>query len=451
MLTKNQILDLTVDAFGSDAQGVCRADGMAVFVPGALPGEQVRVRIVKPMKSYAFARLEEVLSPSPDRREPSCPIYKRCGGCAAQHMRYETTLAFKRDQVRDLLKRVGGIEIDVPPVLGMDEPWHYRNKGSYPVAIVNGKACAGFFAERSHDLIALPEGGCAIQRGDANRAVDCVIQWMREFGISAYDERAHRGVVRHVVTRVTRAGGVMTVIVANAKKLPHEAELIARLRRDVPQLESVVLSINDKRTNVILGTQLRTLYGNNTMIDTLCGLTFRVSPLSFFQVNPEQTEKLYSLALEYAQLDGSQNVVDAYCGAGTISLLLARHAQSVLGVEIVPEAIADAKANAARNGIANVEFLCGAAEEILPARLEQGLRPDVVVVDPPRKGCDEALLRALIQVQPDRIVYVSCNPATLARDAGILTREGGYKAERVQSVDMFCWTGGVESVMLFTR
>lgn len=451
MLNKNQILDLTVDAFGSDAQGVCRADGMAVFVPGALPGEQVRVRIVKPMKSYAFGRLEEVLSPSSDRREPPCPIYKRCGGCAAQHMRYEATLAFKRDQVRDLLKRVGGIEIDVPPVIGMDDPWHYRNKGSYPVSLVGGKACAGFFAERSHDLIALPEGGCAIQRGDANRAVDAVIGWMRTYGVAPYDERAHRGTVRHVVTRVTRAGGVMAVIVANAKKLPHEAELISQLKKDVPQLESVVLSINEKRTNVILGTQLRTLYGKATMVDTLCGHTFRVSPLSFFQVNPEQTEKLYALALEYARLDGTQSVVDAYCGAGTISLLLARHAGHVLGVEIVPEAIADAKENAARNGITNVEFLCGAAEEILPARLKQGLQPDVVVVDPPRKGCDEALLRALIRVQPERIVYVSCNPATLARDAGFLTREGGYMAERVQSVDMFCWTGGVETVCLLSK
>ena len=447
MLNKNQILELTVDAFGSDAQGVCRADGMAVFVPGALPGERVRVRIVKPMKSYAFGRLEEILTPSPDRREPPCPIYKRCGGCAAQHMRYETTLAFKRDQVRDLLKRVGGIDMDVPPVIGMENPWHYRNKGAYPVALVDGKICAGFFAERSHDLIALPEGGCAIQRGDANRAVEAVIAWMRAQGVSAYDERTHRGIIRHVVTRATRKGGVMTVIVANAKKLPHEAELIAQLKAAVPQLESVVLSINDRPTNVILGTQLRTLYGKPSMTDTLCGLIFRVSPLSFFQVNPEQTEKLYALALEFAQLDGTQHVVDAYCGAGTISLLLAQHAKSVLGVEIVPEAIADAKANAARNGIENVEFICGAAEEILPAHLREGLRPDVVVVDPPRKGCDEALLRALIEVAPQRIVYVSCNPATLARDAGILTREGGYVAERVQSVDMFCWTGGVETVM----
>ena len=447
MLTKNQILELTVDSFGSDAQGVCRANGMAVFVPGALPGERVRVRIVKPMKSYAFGRLEEILIPSSDRRDPPCPIYKRCGGCAAQHMRYEATLAFKRDQVRDLLRRVGGIDIDVPSVIGMDNPWHYRNKGAYPVALVNGKPCAGFFAERSHDLIALPEGGCAIQRGDANRAVETVIRWMRTYDVAPYDERAHRGIVRHVVTRITRAGGVMTVVVANAKKLPHEAELVAQLKKEVPQLESVVLSVNDRRTNVILGTQLHTLYGHATMTDTLCGYTFQVSPLSFFQVNPEQTEKLYALAVEWAQLDGAQTVVDAYCGAGTISLLLARHAKHVTGIEIVPEAIADAKENAARNGVSNVEFICGAAEELLPARLKEGLRPDVVVVDPPRKGCDAALLRALIDVQPQRIVYVSCNPATLARDAGILTREGGYVAERVQSVDMFCWTGGVETVM----
>ena len=450
MLRRNDVFEMTCDAFGQDAQGVCRHDGMAVFVPGMLPGERAMVRIVKPEKRYAFGRVEKLLTESPDRREPFCPQYKRCGGCSCQHMRYETTLDFKRDQVQELLRRVGGLDITVPPVIGMDEPFAYRNKGAYPVGLVNGEPACGFFAPRSHDLIPLPKEGCRIQRGDSRDATAAVLSWMKRCGAAPYDEVTGRGLVRHIMTRSTRSGGLMVVLVVTNKNIPDKAGLTAALQKAVPGLESLCLSVNPKRTNVILGTEIHTLWGKDVMEDTLGGLRFSVSPLSFFQVNPEQTEKLYRLALDYAQLTGEETVVDAYCGAGTISLLLAQKAKKVIGIEIVPEAIENANQNASRNGVENAEFIVGASEEILPELVRKGLTPDVVVVDPPRKGCDEAVLRAILEVKPKRVVYVSCGAPTLARDAKILT-EGGYRAEAVQCVDMFCWTGAVETVMLFTR
>ena len=450
MLRKNDVFEMKCDAFGQDAQGVCRHEGMAVFVPGLLPGETALVRIVKPEKRYAFGRVEKLLSASADRREPFCPIYKRCGGCSCQHMAYETTLEFKRDQVQELLQRVGGLDISVPPVLGMDEPFAYRNKGAYPVALSSGTPACGFFAPRSHDLIPLPESGCRIQREDSRDAVFAVLAWMRKNGVPPYDEANGRGLVRHVMTRSTRAGGLMVVLVVTRPQIPQKQALIDGLRAAVPGLESVCLSVNDRRTNVILGNDIRVLWGKANMEDTLCGLTFSVSPLSFFQVNPQLTEVLYRLALEFAQLTGEETVVDAYCGAGTISLLLARQARRVIGIEIVPEAIENARANALRNGITNAEFHTGATEELLPRMVADGLRPDVIVVDPPRKGCEEAVLRAIAAAAPKRVVYVSCGAPTLARDAKLLT-ELGYRAERVQCVDMFCWTGAVETVVLLSK
>ena len=450
MLRKNDVFEMKCDAFGQDAQGVCRHEGMAVFVPGLLPGETALVRIVKPEKRYAFGRVEKLLSASADRREPFCPIYKRCGGCSCQHMAYETTLEFKRDQVQELLRRVGGLDISVPPVLGMNEPFAYRNKGAYPVALSGGTPACGFFAPRSHDLIPLPESGCRIQREDSRDAVFAVLAWMRKNGVAPYDEANGRGQVRHVMTRSTRAGGLMVVLVVTRPQIPQKQALIDGLRAAVPGLESVCLSVNDRRTNVILGNDIRVLWGKADMEDSLCGLTFSVSPLSFFQVNPQQTEVLYRLALEFAQLTGEETVVDAYCGAGTISLLLARQARRVIGIEIVPEAIENARANTQRNGITNAEFHTGATEELLPRMVADGLRPDVIVVDPPRKGCEEAVLRAIAAAAPQRVVYVSCGAPTLARDAKLLT-ELGYRAERVQCVDMFCWTGAVETVMLLVQ
>lgn len=446
MLAKNQCFEMTCDAFGQDAQGVCRHEGMAVFVPGLLPGERALVRIVKPEKRYAFGRVEKLLEKSPSRAEPFCPIYKRCGGCVCQHMTYEASLAFKRQQVQDLLQRVGGLSIEVPPVWGMAHPFGYRNKGAYPVAQTDGAPACGFFAPRSHDLVPLPENGCAIQGEDSAKATQAVLNWMRENSVPAYDEQTGRGLVRHIMTRSTTSGELMVVIVVTRADIPKASRLIELLRAAVPGLCSVCLSVNSRRTNVILGTDIRVLWGKAAMEDTLCGLRFSVSPLSFFQVNPQQTERLYGLALEYAGLTGAETVVDAYCGAGTISLLLAQKAKKVIGIEIVPEAIQNANENAARNGIANAEFHVGATEELLPKLVENGLRPDVIVLDPPRKGCDPAVLQAIIAAAPKRVVYVSCGAPTLARDAKLLA-EGGYAAEKVQCVDMFCWTGAVETVM----
>lgn len=450
MLAKNQCYEMTCESFGQDAQGVCRQDGIAVFVPGLLPGERARVRIVKPEKRYAFGRIEELLEKSPDRAEPFCPIYKRCGGCVCQHMTYETSLAFKRRQVQDLLERVGGLSIEVPPVLGMAHPFGYRNKGAYPVAQVGGAPACGFFAPRSHDLIPLPQNGCAIQGEDSAKATQAVLAWMRQNNVPAYDELTGRGLVRHIMTRSTTHGELMVVLVVTRADIPKAGQLIELLKAAVSGLCSICLSINSRRTNVILGTDIRVLWGKGTMEDTLCGLRFSVSPLSFFQVNPAQTEKLYGLALEYAGLTGSETVVDAYCGAGTISLLLAQKAKKVIGIEIVPEAIQNANENAVRNHIENAEFHVGATEDLLPRLIADGLRPDVIVLDPPRKGCEPAVLDAIIAAAPKRVVYVSCGAPTLARDAKLLT-EGGYTAEKVQCVDMFCWTGAVETVMSLVR
>lgn len=450
MLAKNQCFEMTCESFGQDAQGVCRQDGIAVFVPGLLPGERARVRIVKPEKRYAFGRIEELLERSPNRAEPFCPIYKRCGGCVCQHMTYETSLAFKRRQVQDLLERVGGLSIEVPPVLGMAHPFGYRNKGAYPVAQVGGAPACGFFAPRSHDLIPLPQNGCAIQGEDSAKATQAVLAWMRQNNVPAYDELTGRGLVRHIMTRSTTHGELMVVLVVTRADIPKASQLIELLKAAVSGLCSICLSINSRRTNVILGTDIRVLWGKGTMEDTLCGLRFSVSPLSFFQVNPAQTEKLYGLALEYAGLTGSETVVDAYCGAGTISLLLAQKAKKVIGIEIVPEAIQNANENAVRNHIENAKFHVGATEELLPRLIADGLRPDVIVLDPPRKGCDPAVLDAIIAAAPKRVVYVSCGAPTLARDAKLLA-EGGYTAEKVQCVDMFCWTGAVETVMALSK
>ncbi len=450
MLRRNDIFEMTCENFGQDAQGVCRHEGMAVFVPGLLPGERAMVRIVKPEKRYAFGRIEELLEKSPDRAEPFCPIYKRCGGCSCQHMTYETSLRFKQDQVQQLLTRVGGLDIAVPPVLGMDEPFAYRNKGAYPVGESKGEPACGFFAPRSHDLIPLPAQGCRIQGEDSHAATQAVLAWMKQTGARAYDEVTGKGLVRHIMTRCTTSGGLMVVLVATRRDIPQKSLLISLLREAVPGLLSLCLSVNARRTNVILGEEIHTLWGESVMEDTLHGLKFSVSPLSFFQVNPAQTEKLYQLALDFAQLTGKETVVDAYCGAGTISLMLARKAKKVIGIEIVEPAIQNANENAARNGINNAEFIVGATEDVLPKLIADGMRPDVIVVDPPRKGCEEAVLQAIIQSRPERVVYVSCGAPTLARDAKILC-EGGYQAEKVQCVDMFCWTGAVETVMLLSK
>lgn len=447
-LKKNERLTLEISSFGAQGEGIAKWDGMPVFIPGALPGEKAEVLIVKAEKRYAFGKLLRVLEQAPERCAPPCPYYGKCGGCVCQHMTYAAQLAFKRDQVRGCLGHIAGLDVEVQPVLGMDDPWHYRNKISMPVAGDQEALQIGYYAPRSHRVINVER--CLLAQPVSDRACGVVRRWMEENGISPYREESHTGLIRHIMTRVNRQGQLMLVLVINGKTLKKADVLLDMLRSEIPELVSLCVSPNEKRGNVILGDSCQTLWGEERLPDTLCGNRFLLSPLSFFQINPTQTEKLYQTALEFAGLTGSERVADLYCGAGTISLMLARHAGHVTGVEIVPDAIRDAKMNARLNGIGNVDFLCGAAEEILPGLVDQGLRPDVVVLDPPRKGAEQQVLDAILRCGPSRVVYVSCNPATQARDARQLC-DGGYQAVRCQPVDMFCQTAGVENVLLFTK
>lgn len=446
-MRKNDILTLTADALGADLEGVCRHEGMAVFVPGLLPGETAPVRIVKVEKRYAFGRMEgQPESPSPDRRTPDCPAYPRCGGCSGRHMSYAATLEAKRRQVQDCFQRIGKMNVDVPPVLGMADPSAYRNKTALPVGGTVDAPCVGFFAPRSHAII--PIDRCPNAMPPADALCRAVLDWMKAHRVAPYNEETHTGLMRHIVIRVNRKHEAMVTLAVNGTSIPAAGALWEVLQ----PLGAVSLILNENRehTNVILGRRFRTLYGQDTLEDVLCGLTFDLSPAAFFQVNPEQTEVLYQTALDFAQLTPETRLCDVYCGAGTISLMMARRCREVLGIEIVPQAIENAKANAARNGITNADFRCGAAEEVLPALVNEGLRPDVVVIDPPRKGVEPAVIDAIAKAGPQRVVYVSCNVATQARDAALLA-ERGYQVEKVQPVDMFCWTSGVECVASFIK
>lgn len=446
-MKKNECFRMTAERLGADLEGVCRHEGIPVFVPGLLPGESAEIRIVKAEKKYAFGRMESVPSPvSADRREPGCTAYPRCGGCSGRHMRYEATLDAKRQQVEDCLRRIGGIEADVLPVLGMENPFGYRNKTSLPAGGTPQDPVLGFYAPRSHAVIPAP--ACPNAMPPANEIAAAFLSWMKMFHVEPYREETRQGLVRHLVIRVSRSGESMVTVAANGNALPHAQELIDSLAP--PGVVSLWLNENRAATNVILSDRFHLLYGRNTLTDRLFDLTFELSPASFFQVNPVQTEKLYQAAADFAQLKETDLLCDVYCGAGTITLTMARHCREAVGIEIVPAAVENAKRNAAVNGIGNVSFLAGKAEEELPHMVADGLRPDVIVVDPPRKGLDPAVIRAMAQAEPDRLVYVSCNPATLARDAGLL-KEEGYLVRKVQPVDMFCWTSGVETVVLFSR
>lgn len=446
-MRKNDLLTLTADALGADMEGVCRADGMAVFVPGMLPGETAQIRIVKVQSRYAFGRLESApVSPADIRRTPDCPVFPRCGGCSCRHMTYEATLAAKRQQVQDCLQRIGHLTVDVPPVLGMADPSAYRNKTALPVGGTAENPCVGFYAPRSHAVI--PVDRCANAMPPADDVSRAVLAWMRANHVAPYQEETHTGLIRHLVTRVNRKHEALVTLVVNGPSIPKAEALWAALQP--LGVIGLVLNENRERTNVILGRTFRTLFGASTLTDVLCGLTFDLSPAAFFQVNPVQTEVLYQTALDFAALQPGDRVADVYCGAGTISLMMARHCKEVLGIEIVPQAIENAKENAARNGIRNAHFRCGAAEEVLPALVNEGLRPDVIVIDPPRKGVEPAVIDAIAKAGPRRVVYVSCNVATQARDAALLCA-CGYRVDRVQPVDMFCWTSGVECVALLSK
>ena len=446
-MQKNDTLSLTCERLGAELEGVCHADGMAVFVPGLLPGETARVHIVKVQPSFAFGRLESITgAPSPERIEPDCAAYPLCGGCTGRHMRYEATLAAKMQQVTDCFRRIGHLSVDVQPVIGMRDPSAYRNKTALPIGGTADSPQIGFFAPRSHRII--PISGCPNTMPPTSTIADALLAWMRKYGIEPYHEESHSGLIRHLMVRVNRSGEALVCVVANADRLPREHELADCLTAS--GAIGVVLNTNRARTNAITGPVYRTLRGSGALTDTLCGLRFSISPAAFFQVNPVQTEVLYRTAVSFADLKPSDLVCDLYCGAGTISLTMAASCRRVIGIEIVPQAIDNAHENARANGVTNVEFRCGAVEAVLPGMIADGLRPDVIVVDPPRKGLDPAVIRAMDEACPRKIVYVSCNPATLARDAGLL-HDLGWEVNRVQPVDMFCWTSDVETVVSLSK
>lgn len=421
--------------------------GYAVFVQGALPGEVVRCHVIKANRGYGVAKLLQVLTSSPHRQEPLCPAYARCGGCALQHMTYAAQLEAKRAQVQDALQRLGGFDgLTVEPVLGMETPWHYRNKGSFPAGTGPDGVAIGFFAPHSHRLVPLED--CRIQDPRVMGAALAIRDWARQWDVPAYDEATGQGTLRHAMARASDAG--VLAVVVTAGPLPHQDALVDLLRQRVPGLIGVVHNRNDADSNVILGPAYVTLWGEARLPVTICGLDFSVSAASFLQVNPLQTQRLYETALSMLELQGKETVLDVYCGIGTISLLLARHAKKVLGIESVPPAVEDAARNAEVNGIQHAQFLCGLAETLLPQLVQQGLRPDAMVIDPPRKGCDPAALQAILESGVPRLVYISCDPATLARDCKLLA-QGGLYPRQVQPVDMFPHTGHVETVVLLEK
>ncbi|MGD6854997.1 23S rRNA (uracil(1939)-C(5))-methyltransferase RlmD [Bacillus infantis] len=446
---KNDYIDVMFEDLTHDGAGVAKVDGYPLFVPNALPGERAQVKVTKVNKGYGFGRLMEIYEESPHRVNAPCPIYKECGGCQLQHLSYQGQMLAKEKQVRDVLTRIGKLEdVKVHPVLGMSEPWRYRNKAQVPIGEHEGGLIGGFYQQRSHQIIDMKE--CLIQQEKNDEVVQTVKEICAKYGVRAYDEGRHKGELRHIMARhglVT--GEVMVVLITRTNELPNRKKITEEIAASIKGIKSIVHNVNPKKTNVIFGDVTRVIWGEEVIYDYIGDIKFAISARSFYQVNPEQTKVLYEKALEYADLSGEESVIDAYCGIGTISLFLAQKAKKVFGVEIVPEAIEDAKRNAALNGITNAEFAVGEAEIVIPDWYKEGNQADVLVVDPPRKGCDEALLQTILSMKPKKVVYVSCNPATLARDLRIL-EDGGYKTEEVQPVDMFPQTMHCEAVAKIT-
>ena len=444
MLEKNKIYRARIEGYTSEGLGVARIDGQAVFVHRALRGEDCDVLLLKVLKNAAFGKVVRVYEPSPHRVEPDCPYYGKCGGCDFRHMDREEELYAKKTRVQDALRRIGGSDVQVEEILA-GERLHYRNKSQFPIA---ADGTVGFYKARSHQVI--PVENCLLQKVDTNNVQLKFDRYIRLYNVSCYDERTRQGLLRHLYVRTNGAGESLVCIFANGRELPHEAELVALLREASPRIVGVVLGVNTQPTGAILGKEYRTLWGTDVLTDELCDLTFRLSVPSFYQVNREMAEVLYDKAVEFAALTGTETVLDLYCGAGTITQVMARHAGRVIGAEIVPEAIEDAKANAERNGVENVEFFCGDASAVAADFAAKGLHPDVICVDPPRKGLAPEVVRAAAQMAPRRIVYVSCDPATLARDVKLFAAEG-YGAVRAAAVDMFPGTANVESVVALER
>lgn len=450
-MRKNDMVSLAIDGMTAEGNGVGRVEGMAVFVPGAAPGDVLRVKIIKVAKKYAIGRLEEVLVPSPDRVKEDCPCSGPCGGCVYRHIRYEAELRIKEGRVRDAMERIGGLyNLAIQPIIGSPRTEQYRNKAQIPIGWgKDGRLQMGFYARHSHRLI--PCEHCLLQPPVFTRAVQAVQEWAGRYSIQPYEEQTGKGRLRHLYLRLAEATGeVMVCLVVNADGVPGEGELASLLRERVPGLKSLVINTNREKTNVILGPTCRTVWGQSYITDTLCGLSFRISPLSFYQVNHDQAERLYTLAGEYAGLTGSETVLDLYCGTGTIGLSMAKRAKRLIGVELVGQAVENAGANAAINGIQNAQFRCADAAEAAAQLKEEGIRPDVVVLDPPRKGCGSSLIDTVASMGPDRVVYVSCDPATLARDLALFQKQG-YEPQRLTPLDIFPRTAHVETVVMLSR
>ena len=452
---KNQIVELYIDDIGNEGEGIGHIDGYALFLKDAVIGDKVRAKIIKTKKNYGFARVEEVIEASKDRVSPRCSKARQCGGCTLQHLAYEKQLEYKFNKVKNCLERIGGlenIEEKMEPILGMEEPFYYRNKAQFPVGYdKEGNLITGFYAGRTHHIIDCTH--CMIQHPVNEQILLKVLDYMKKNNVTAYDEKTHKGLVRHIVTRVGfKTGEIMVCLVVNgSKKNLRNLEMLVDSLTEVEGMTSICVNINKEKTNRILGSKIEEVYGKPYIYDYIGNVKYQIGPLSFFQVNPTQTKVLYEKAMEYADLKGEETVWDLYCGIGTISLFLAQKARQVYGVEIIKEAIDDAKRNAALNHMVNVEFFVGKAEEVVPEQYEKtGIHPDVIVVDPPRKGCDAMLLNTMLDMAPKRIVYVSCDPATLARDLKMLCEER-YTLEKVSVVDQFSHSVHVESVCALKR
>ena len=461
---KNDTVRLIITDIGTNGEGIGRVDGYTLFIKDAIIGDEVEAKIIKAKKNYGYARLMNIITPSKDRIEPVCSVARQCGGCQIQEMDYQAQLRFKQELVKNNIERIGHIsDYQMMPVIGMDEPFHYRNKAQYPVGMdKDGNIVMGFFAGRTHHII--DNTDCALGAKINSRILGIIKEYMQDNKIKPYDEDKHAGTVRHILIRSGyHTDQIMVCLVINAESIKNSDDLVKRLK-DIDGMTSIMININRNKTNVILGDTCKTLWGKSYIEDYICDIRYQISPLSFYQVNPKQTEKLYSKALEYAGLTGNETVWDLYCGIGTISLFMAAKARKIYGVEIVPQAIEDAKNNARLNNIDNAEFFVGKAEEVVPAFYEElsrkaangdeeakrGIHPDVVVVDPPRKGCEETLLETVVKMSPKRMVYVSCDSATLARDLKFM-EEHGYKVEKVQAVDQFGNTVHVETVVLLSH
>lgn len=445
----NDVLETEIVDINHRGQGVAKVNGFIVFIDNVIMGDRVRLEVVEVKKKYAIGRLVELLEKSPNRVEPSCMYFWECGGCQIMHIDYQKQLDYKKHRVMSDINKVMVIgDIVIHNTIGMNDPYRYRNKGTFPVASHKGKTAIGAYRLTTHDIVDLET--CIIQHPIAEIIVNTFRALMETLGIEPYDEIRHIGLVKHLIIRTNKNDEAMLIIVTSKNKLPYKGEIVSKLLEEASQIKSIILNVNENQPNVILGDKYKKLYGESVLEDWIFDLEFSISPNSFFQVNPLQTEVLYNKAIEYAQIDSTMNVFDIYCGIGTISLAAAKKAKHVYGIEIVQEAIDDANENARKNKIENVDFYCGKAEEVFPKLHDQGIDADVVIVDPPRKGCEKSVLDTIIKMKPERVVYVSCNPSTLARDLKVLV-DGGYKVIEVQPVDMFPHSVHVETVVLITR